>query len=312
MKQTKIIILLTMLFTMTVFAACGADTADEDGETAAISFTDMTGNQITMDAPAEKIVVLTAADCEILYALGAGDRITARGEYCDYPAEVFDLPSIQSGSETNIEQIIAMEPDAVVMGTMDQPEEQRQALRDAGITVVCSDADDIAGTYETIHMLGMLTGKNQEAETMIADMKAVFEDIQLTASLSPVSSTIYFEVSPLQYGLWAAGTETFMHEIAQMLQITNIFEDVQGWVEVSEEQVLSRNPNYIVTVGMSFEGMPAPDEEIMGRAGWQDIDAVKNGHVISLPNNEITRPGPRLAEAAKTLCDIIYPNIEAQ
>ena len=62
----------------------------------------MTGREITLDAPATKIVALTASDVEIIYALGAGDLLVGRGEYCDWPAEVLDKPVVKSGAETNL------------------------------------------------------------------------------------------------------------------------------------------------------------------------------------------------------------------
>ena len=87
-----------------------------------------------------KIVALTAADCEILYAIGAGDTLVGRGEYCDYPAPVADVPAVQSGAETNIEQIISLRPQVLLMSTMDQTEEQVSQLDTAGISVVVSNA----------------------------------------------------------------------------------------------------------------------------------------------------------------------------
>ena len=135
--------------------ATPAEEEPEAEDTAStVTLTDMTGREITLDAPAERVVALTAADCEILYALGAGDLLVGRGEYCDYPAEVLDVPSVQSGYETNIEQIIALEPQVLLMSTMAQTEEQVQQLEAAGIHVVVSDAQDIEGTYTAINMIG--------------------------------------------------------------------------------------------------------------------------------------------------------------
>ena len=132
--------------------AAPAEEEPEAEDTAStVTLTDMTGRKITLDAPAERVVALTAADCEILYALGAGDLLVGRGEYCDYPAEVLDVPSVQSGYETNIEQIIALEPQVLLMSTMAQTEEQVQQLEAAGIHVVVSDAQDIEGTYTAIN-----------------------------------------------------------------------------------------------------------------------------------------------------------------
>lgn len=285
--------------------ATPAEEEPEAEDTAStVTLTDMTGREITLDAPAERVVALTAADCEILYALGAGDLLVGRGEYCDYPAEVLDVPSVQSGYETNIEQIIALEPQVLLMSTMAQTEEQVQQLEAAGIHVVVSDAQDIEGTYTAINMIGTLTGKQAEAASIVESMQETFDEIK--ANAGDGTKTVYFEVSPLQYGLWTAGSGTFMDEIANMLGLTNCFADVTGWGEISEEQVLERNPDYIVTISMYYGEGPTPEEEILSRTGWENVTAVKDGKILNLQNNELSRPGPRLADGAKAMYDFVY------
>lgn len=285
--------------------ATPAEEEPEAEDTAStVTLTDMTGREITLDAPAERVVALTAADCEILYALGAGDLLVGRGEYCDYPAEVLDVPSVQSGYETNIEQIIALEPQVLLMSTMAQTEEQVQQLEAAGIHVVVSDAQDIEGTYTAINMIGTLTGKQAEAASIVESMQETFDEIK--ANAGDGTKTVYFEVSPLQYGLWTAGSSTFMDEIANMLGLTNCFADVTGWGEISEEQVLERNPDYIVTISMYYGEGPTPEEEILSRTGWENVTAVKDGKILNLQNNELSRPGPRLADGAKAMYDFVY------
>ncbi len=270
----------------------------------AFTIVDMTGREIVLNGPAKKIVALTASDCEIIYALGAGDLLVGRGEYCDYPAEVMNVPSVQSGYDTNIEQIIALSPDVLVMSTMAQTEEQIKQLESAGIKVVVSDAKNIEGVYTAIKLLGLLTGKSEEAKKIISDMTATFTDA-IFASEGDGTKSIYFEVSPLQWGLWAAGAGTFMDEICNMLGYNNAFADVQGWGEVSEEQVLARNPDYIVTISMYYGEGPTPVEEIASRAGWSGVSAVANGRILNLQNNELSRPAPRLAEGAKLLVEFL-------
>ncbi|MBR0085783.1 MAG: ABC transporter substrate-binding protein, partial [Lachnospiraceae bacterium] len=255
------------------------------------------------------VVALTASDCEIIYALGAGDTLVGRGEYCDYPEDVFAVPSVQSGYETNIEQIIELAPQVVIMATMARTEEQVKALEDAGIRVVVSDAQNIDGVYEAITLIGEITGKSDNAVKLVADMKDTFADLEARAgeiNKEGEKKTIYFEVSPLEYGLWAAGSGTFMNEVAEMLGLENIFGDVEGWAQVSEEQVIEKAPDYIVTITMYFGEGPTPIEEIKGRAGWEGIPAVAEDQIINLQNNELSRPGPRLMEGAELLFDFIY------
>ena len=325
MKVKKTLtLLLVLLLALTAFSGCAAakpagaepaavpaEAAEQTAEPTAepISLTDMAGRDITLESPATRVVALTAADCEILYAIGAGDTLVGRGEYCDYPAEVSAVPSVQSGMETNLEQIIALEPQVLIMSTMAQTEEQVASLEAAGIKVVVSDAQNIEGVYTAIALIGALTGKSAEAQSVIDNMKSTFA--ALTARASELEGkSVYFEVSPLQYGLWTAGSGTFMDEIAAMLGLKNIFADLSGWAEISEEQVLERNPDVIVTVAMYFGEGPKPVDEILSRTGWQDVTAVKNGDILNLANNELSRPGPRLAEGAQALFDFVLAMVQ--
>lgn len=265
----------------------------------ATSLMDMYGREVVLDASATRIVALAPSDCEILCALGAEDLLVGRGAYCDYPESILDVPVVETGENTNLEQIIALQPQVVLMADMAQTAEQVQALEDAGIRVVLSDANDIEGVYTAIRMIGQLTGLEGEAEALVADMQATFDGI--AAQSEETGKTVYFEVSPLEYGLWTAGANTFMDELASLCGLTNAFADVEGWAAISEEQVLERDPDYIVTISMYYGEGPTPVEEIMGRAGWEGLTAIQNGDVFNADSNEISRPGPRLKDAALAL-----------
>ncbi len=269
-----------------------------------IVITDMMDREINLDEPATRIVALTPADCEILFAIGSGDALVGRGEYCDYPLEVLEVTSVQSGMNTNLEQIIDLKPQVLLMATMNQTEEQINALEAAGIKVVVSDAHDIEGVYTSISMIGKLMGKDSEADLLVNSMKNTFAEVSRNSE-DANEKTVYFEVSPLEYGLWTAGKGTFMNEIAEMLGLKNCFEDIDGWGEISEEQVLERNPDYIVSIAMYFGDGPTPLEEIKGRTGWENVKAVKDNSMLNLQNDELSRPGPRLAEGALLLSDFI-------
>lgn len=312
--KKKLLSLLLCAALLLALAACGAEPSEpapteapaateKPVPDASVTVTDMTGREITLDEPATRIVALSAADCEIIAALGCMDALVGRGEYCDYPAEVLEVPAVQSGSETNIEQIIALEPQILFMSAMAQTEEQVQSLENAGIRVVVSDAQDIEGTYTAIGMIGTLLGRTAEAETIINDMKDTFAS--LAGICGDGEKSVYFEVSPLEWGLWTAGGSTFMNEIAELLGLRNCFADVDGWAPISEEQVLERNPDYIVTISMYSGEGPTPVEEICARTGWENVTAVKNGAVFNLPDNELSRPAPRLADGAAMLAELI-------
>lgn len=309
----RVILLMTLIITIT---GCGkkVDTpstkvpTNEVESTTSESFTieDMAGREITFDKVPEKMVALLASDVEILYRLGVEEKIIAVGEFCNYPSEALEKEKITTGESLNIEQIVALQPDVVIIGKMAQTKDQNKKLEDAGIKVFVTDANSIEETYQSIDLLGKISGKSEEATKLIDDMKSDIQTIRNKASEKASNKTIYFEVSPLVYGLWTTGKDTYMQELCDIVGAKNIFSDVTGWTEVSEEQVIDRNPDYILTVTMFYEDGMTPTEEILSRKNWSDITAIKNQGIISDETDMFTRPGPRVVDAAKTLYELLY------
>lgn len=294
MKTRKILSLLLAL----ALLAAAALTAQAE------TLTDMAGRELVLDAPLTRAIALNPADCEILYALGAQDVLVGRGEYCNYPEDVLSLPSVNSGAQTNIEQILALEPQVIIMSKMAQTVEQVEALEKAGVRVVISDAQSLEGVYEAIALLGELTGREEAAEALAQEMRSGFDAIRQQAQT--IEKTVYFEVSPLEWGLWTSGKDTFLDELAQIVGLTNAFSDVTGWAEISQEQVLERDPDYIVTTAAYYGEGELPVDEIASREGWQDLRAVKNGAIYNADADMTSRPGPRLLDAAQALADFVH------
>ena len=291
-KLVSLFLALLMVLSMATFAVA---------EDTAITVTDMHGREIVITEPVTRIVALTPADCEILCAIGCEDLLVGRGKYCDYPESILDLPALETGSNLNIEEIIALEPQILLMSDMNQTDEQVKQLEENGIQVVVSQSTDIEGVYTAIRMISAIVGKDAEGEAVIAEMEATFAYLSDLAEES--DKTIYFEVMPLEWGLWTAGDKTFMHELAHICGMENAFADITDWQAISQEQVIERDPDYIVLVtGM---GETAVDE-VLGREGWGDMKAIQNAAVYNADSYAMTRPGPRLAEAAIGLFEFLY------
>ena len=295
MSRKIISLFLSALFVLGCLPALAED--------AAITVTDMYGREITLTEPATRIVAMQPSDCEILCAIGGEDALVGRGQYCDYPESILSLPVVQSGADTNIEEILALNPQVVLMNDMAQSEEQVAQLEENGVRVVVSSATDIEGVYYAIRMIGHLMGKDENAEAVISDMQKTFDDIRASSENS--GRSVYFEVSPLQGGLWTAGSGTFMDELVGICGLTNAFSDIKGWQAISEEQVIARDPDYIVTISMYYGEGPTPVEEILSREGWSGMKAVSNHAVFNAESNAISRPGPRLKDAALELYNFI-------
>ena len=268
----------------------------------------MKGREIVLNGDITRVVALTAADCEILYAIGAGDALVGRGEYCDYPQAALLLPAVQSGAGTNIEQLEVHRLKVLsrIAGILGKSVEQIEQLETAGIRVVVSDAVNLEGVYDSISLIGRVMSREQEAEKVIGGMKQSFQELSDKAAAHADKPSVYFEISPLKDGLWTAGAGTFMDEAASLLGAKNVFGDVTGWAGISEEQVIQRNPGYIVTTDRYIGTGPTPEQEIAGRPGWEHLSAVKDGHILNLADDSLVRPGPRLADGVKQLYDFLY------
>lgn len=289
-KLVSLFLVVLMLFSMTAVMA----------ESNTITVTDMFGREVTIEGPVTRVIAMEPGDCEILCAIGCGDALVGRGMYCDYPASVLEVPAVQSGDNINLEEILMLEPQIIIMTGMTHATEQIDLLEQNGVRVIGTDANTIAEVYANIRLLGTVMGKEAEAEAVIADMQATFADVAARSEQS--DKTIYFEVMPLEWGLWSAGTNTFMHELAELCGMKNAFADIEGWKQISQEQVIERSPDYIVLVtGM---GETAADE-VMGREGWETITAIKNGAVYNADSYAMTRPAPRLAEAVVNLYNFL-------
>ena len=273
-----------------------------------ITVTDMAGREVTLAAPATRIVVLMPSDCECLFAIGAGGAIVGRGTYCNYPAETAEITEVKTGAELNLEEVLALNPDLIVMTKMAQTEEQVKALSETA-PVLVTDAQTLADTYDCLTLLGRVTGKEAEAEKVIQDMKDRIAAVAEKAQESGM--TVYFETTPLEFGwgLYSAGKGNFMDEIGTLCGLKNIFGDVEeggGWPVVSEEDVIAADPDWIVTIDSNGMGDTDAAAVILAREGWKDMKAVKEGHVVIVGSDEFSRPGPRLADAAEELYRLVY------
>ena len=294
---------LVSLFLALLMAFGAAASMAEDTK---ITVTDMFGREITLDEPATRIVVMQPSDCEILCALGCEDMIVGRGQYVDYPASILEVPVVQSGASTNVEEILALAPQVVLLNSMSQSEEQVKQLEDNGVKVVVSTTSDIESVYTAISLIGKLMGKDAEAEAVIADMEATFDEIR--AKASGEAKKVYFEISPPPY-LYTAGSSSYLNELCEICGVENIFADQEdAWLMVSEEQVIERNPDHIVLItNMGSAGV----EEILGREGWGDISAIREQKIFNDEDSCMARPSPRLKEAAITLFNFVN-DIEAE
>ncbi len=299
--EKRMISILIASFLMIVLVGCSQlPTGDES-----ITITDSVGTEVVIEKIPERMIALLPSDVEILYALGVGDKIVAVGEYSDFPEDVMNKKKLGSGDNTNIEEIIALEPDMVFMGKMEKTEARTEQLRNAGISVIVTSANTIEEAFDVIGMIGQAVGKTQDANQIVNEMKSGFDELKEKAELKE-KVRAYVEVSPLQFGLFTCGQGTYINELMEIVGIENEFAEIEGWGQISEEQIIEKNPEVILTTVGSDYGIENPVEDILSRENWQNIDAVVEKKVYQLEAAITARPGPRLLDAAKQMYQLVY------
>ncbi len=288
----------------TASAAPEAASAQPEAKDNGYTVIDSRGEEVHFDTIPQTIVSLTPSDTEILYALGAGDRIIAVSDYCNYPEDTQNKQKLPTGEMLNMEALIALKADVVFLGQMAAMTDQIKQLEAAGTRVIITEANSLEETYAVIGMVGAALSLEEEAQALVDGMKRDLEAIRSkAASINPVRA--YVEVSPLEYGLWSCGRNTFVQELLDIAGAENIFSELEGWSAVSEEQVLSKNPEIIFTTASPITGIADPVGDILKRANWSAIDAIKNNKVYMLDSDMLSRSGPRLVDAARQIQDAL-------
>ncbi len=294
---------IALLLSLIMLSAC-QNTNTAETPSGKIVITDSIGRETVFDTPPERVVVMSPSVVETFYFLEEQNRLIAVGTYANYPEEAKSLPKVTTAEETNIEHIISLNPDCVIMSLMNQDEAEAELISKASIPVVIIDPQTVEEVYWSLEAVGELLGKKELALQKNAEIKEKLEKLTKASKEQP-QRTAYFEVAPLDYGIFTTGRNTYINELMDIVGAKNIFDDLEGWCQVSEEQIISRNPDVIMST-CGYYGIPDVAGEIISRQGWDNIIACQTKQVYSLDGDLINRPGPRLYEAAKQLYESIY------
>jgi ABC-type Fe3+-hydroxamate transport system substrate-binding protein len=241
--------------------------------------------------PARRIVSLLPSFTEILFAIGAGDRIVGRTTWCDYPPAALSIPSVGDGIPPNIEAVAARKPDLVVLYNSGPNVTAAQQLERIGIRTVLLDMNRLEDLSPAARRLGQLTGLEQRAESLAQSMDSLASP---AFARPPPSSTVAFVVwdnPPI-----IIGRGSYLNELATLAGARNVFDDIaQPSSQVSLETIAARDPHWIAV--LSDSAIPA----FAKRPEWRAVHAVKNGRFLLLPGSLFGRPGPRSGEAVKAL-----------
>lgn len=319
MKQ-KLTVLLSFLLCIGLLVGCSENeqnTAKDEPKDATVSETgfpviikDGAGKEITIEKKPSKIVSLIPSNTEIIYALGADEKIVGVSDWDNYPEDVKTKEKI-GGQEFNVEKIISLKPD-LVLGAVNQINLSKQGfdqLENAGIQVFLVDnAASFKDVYQSIIQIGNVIGTNDKAEDLVKTMKDKVQKIQEKGEKikEKDKSLVWIEINPAP-DLYTAAKGTFINEMLEMIGAKNAAGDMEGWPQVSEEDAVLLNPDVIITTyGDLVENSV---EQVLNRDAWQSVPAIKNKRVYDVDTDLMSRAGPRLVEGVEELAKTVYPDI---
>lgn len=305
------IVALLAVVMMVTLAACGNtnNNGNKDNKNIEASVTkypytakDSNGKEVVIEKEPERIISVAPNVTELIYALGKGDKLLGRTDYCDYPSEAKNVQSIGSLTNPNVEKIIELKPDVVIASThfKDDVAKKLEAL---GIKIiVLYNAEDFNGVYDIIDTLGKIVNAQDKAKTLVSTMQKKIEEVKAKVEGQKMPK-VYFVVGFGKDGDYTATGDTFMGQIIQMAGGTNIAKDATGW-KYSLEKIIENDPEYIV-ISKNYD-MKA---QFIKTAGYKELSAVKNNKVIEIDDNLLNRQGPRLAEGVEALAKILHPDL---
>ena len=294
-----------MLLAALTLAAC-APAVPSGNEAAGIVVTDGLGREVKLESAAQRVVSLAPSNTEILFALGAGDKVVGRDEVSDYPEEALALPTVGGWSGFSAEAIVALKPDLVLAAEINSPELVAE-LEGLGLTVYyLSNPKTLEELYVNIEIVATLTGRDATklTDSLKARVAAVDEKI------APLSArpSVFYEVDATDPSKpYSVGPGTFIHLLINRAGGANAVElagITDPYPQISLEQLVIAPPDIII-LGDSMWGTTA--ESVAARPGWDTLKAVVDGKIFAFDDNLVSRPGPRLVDGLEALAMLLHP-----
>ena len=292
-EMKKTILTIALVLALAILAACTRETAPA-------------GTPETTEPFEGTIMSIGPAITEILIDLGLGSRIIAADDFSSFvPGVPSDLVFVLDMWTPDIEALVAVAPDILIITEMLNLESDTlDLLASLGTRVISiPQFNRVADIVDNIHFIAGEMGVLAAGEVLTQTMLSEIEAARAIAETITERRTVYFELNPLPM-LFTFGADTFLHEIMEIVGAENIFDDAGDWVSISDEQVLARNPDVIIT---NVGWMDNAIEELKSRPGWDSLDAVANNRVYLVCENTTSRDNHRIVQAMREIARAVYP-----
>lgn len=254
----------------------------------------------TLSLPA-RIVSLAPSVTETLFALGAGDRVVAVSDFCDYPPEATRLPRVGSFNAPNVEAVLAERPDVVIGLPSPGNHENVLTMRRLGVRVEIVDPERLADLPTATRKIAAVAGVPEAGERLVATMAREMDAVRTKVAGAPKPRALMLVG---QDPLIAVGPESFLGEMLVEAGAVNVAPPGEAWPRLNVEVAIAADPEVIVDCSMGTEAGTATLDYW---TRFASIRAVQSKRVYPFRSFEALRPGPRLARALEELARLIHP-----
>jgi iron complex transport system substrate-binding protein len=254
-------------------------------------------------AVARRVVSLSPSTTEALAAIGARQALVGRSRYCDYPPDVATLPEVGGYVDPSYEAILALAPDLVTGARGPSGPDLSTRLTARGIATYFPVTESFDGIDAMLRGLGARTGHVSDAERVVARLHAEEAAVRGAVAGRPkVRALFLFGISPIV----AAGPGGFPDEMLKRAGGENVVTDGSAYPTLGLEHVLALDPDVIIDAAW---GEPQDQGRLSADTpGWRELRAVKAGRVVSLRDEVVLRPGPRIGDGLRLLAKALHPD----
>ena len=245
----------------------------------------------------DRIVSIGGDVTEIVYALGAGDRLVATDSTSVYPEQANATPKIGYVRRLSAEGVLATNPQLILISGAAGPEEALEQIRAVGIDVVEMPTDySIYGIITKVRLIAEAVGEQEAGEELVAKIESDWSAARAEIDRFGGAPRAFF-FTTLRDGVpQAAGTDTAAHGVIELLSAQNLFDSQSGYTSISTEAAVAANPDMIFVMSHEVERNGGV-EGLTSNPAIQLTDAVNQGRVFQVDSVRIMQFGPRTAEA---------------
>jgi iron complex transport system substrate-binding protein len=258
---------------------------------------------------ARRVISIIPATTEMLFAMGAGDRVVAIGSYDRFPPEVDKLPRVGALLDPNIERILSLRPDLVVLyGTQT---DLRTQMERAGVPYYSYVHRGLPDITQTIRSLGARVGVDAAARALAERIERRLADVRarVATSARPKTLLVFGREPGTLKNIDASGGVGFLHDMLETAGGIDVLADArQQAVTMSTELVLARAPEVIIELRYARGDATAPSD-LKAWDALPAVPAVTHHKVFLLQGEEFVVPGPRVAQATERLARTLHPEL---